>query len=134
MRNTLPRNKNFGPLEVAATVCSAFAYYEPGSGFTRDDLREQAPNRYRWAEAPDPIDKRLPASDTYDDTRRDPASNETRPLIIESSESLGRDSRRHARREPNVSAYTQLNHPKTVGERRPTETEGFVWRNTGLLL
>ena len=47
---TLPWNKNLGPLEVAATVCSAFAYYEPRSGFTRDDLREQAPNRYRWAE------------------------------------------------------------------------------------
>ena len=76
------------------------------SGFTRVDLREQAPNRYRWAEAPDSIDKRLPASDTYDDTRRDPASNETRPLITESTESLGRDSRRHARREPNVDAST----------------------------
>ena len=37
-----------GPAEEAANVCVSFAY-DP-SNFGRNDLREQAPNRYRWAE------------------------------------------------------------------------------------
>ena len=47
---TIKWDENYGPLEVAASVCAVFAYYDPRSNFTRDDLREQAPNRYRWAE------------------------------------------------------------------------------------
>ena len=34
-------DENYGPLEVAASVCAVFAYYDPRSNFTRDALREQ---------------------------------------------------------------------------------------------
>ena len=46
---TYPPWRSRGPSEDAAEVCASFAYDDP-STFGRNDLREQAPNRYRWAE------------------------------------------------------------------------------------
>lgn len=43
-----PPWRSRGPTEDAAEVCATFAY--DTASFTRNDLREQAPNRYRWAE------------------------------------------------------------------------------------
>ena len=93
-----------GRLGAARRVVASVGKSRAGPAWQRCLLNFAS--RYDEWPSPDPIDKRLPASDTYDDTRRDPASNETRPLITESTESLGRDSRRHARREPNVDAST----------------------------
>ena len=45
---TYPPWRSRGPVEEAATVCAIFGYDSPT--FPTNDLREQAPNRYRWAE------------------------------------------------------------------------------------